>query len=381
MRGPTIAGRPIAVALVAGFPPPAAGMTVAAETLRRRLSEDGLTVVSVATNPQLDGALACLGRVRLVRGMIGWCRYAWALRRLVRVDLVHVFAASWLNFFLFAVPAVVLGRLLRRRVVLHYHGGGAGPFMRRCGWLVMPFLSAVDRLVVPSCFLAEVFSAWGLRVEIIANSVDVARVPATVHAGDQVVLSCRILSPLYDIATAIDAFARLAETSPGSRMIVAGDGPDRGALERRVAAHGLTDRVEFLGNVPHDDMAAVRERATILLNTSRVDNQPVSLIEAMAAGLAIVSTDAGGIPDLAKDGVEALLAPVGDVDALAESLQRVATDPAVRRALVAAGLERARSYRWSAVGEQWCRLHTELLHRGQQTRTPLGDATRDGVGS
>lgn len=372
----------LSIGLVSEFPPPAAGMTVQAETLRRRLSEDGVEVVPVVTNPPFAGPLGLFGRVRFLRAGLAWCRFAWCLRRLARVHLVHVFASSWLNFFLFVAPAVTAGRLLRRVVVVHYHGGSAEPFLRRWGWLASPFLRLAHGLVVPSAFLAEVFAARGLEAEIIANPVDVTPIASDELADVPVVLSCRNLSPVYDIATAIDAFARFAAASPDARMIIAGDGPNRSDLERRAAGHGLGDRIEFLGNVHHDQMAAVRARATVLLNTSRADNQPVSLLEAMAAGLPIVSTDAGGIPGLVEHGAEALLAPVGDADALAGHLLRVATESRLRHALVAAGQVRSRSYRWRAVSELWYRLYDELLPSDDHAATSsLDSVRRDGVRS
>ena len=372
------AGRPVRIGLVSEFPPPGAGMTVQAETLRRRLTEDGLDVVAVRTNPPLRGALRPLGGVRFVRGLIAWCRYAWALRLLARVDLVHVFAISWLSFFLFAAPAVAVGRFLGRGVVVHFHGGNAAPFMHRLGWLALPFLRAAHRFVVPSSFLREVFSPWGLEVDTIDNPVDAARVEATSSTDDPVVLSCRNLGPVYAIGTAIEAFALFSATSPAARMIVAGDGPERGDLERQAKAAGLQDRIEFLGNVEHDDMAAVRSRATILLNTSRVDNQPVSLIEAMAAGLPIVSTDAGGIPCMVRNEAEALLSPVGDAASLARGLQRAATDAEVRDRVIAGGLARARAYRWAEVRQQWYRVYGELLQHDQRPEGSSLESARRG---
>ena len=368
----------VSIGLVSEFPPPGAGMTVQAETLRRRLSEDGFDVVPVRTNPQLHGVLRPLGRVRFVRGIIAWSRYVWALRLLVRVDLVHVFAISWLSFFLFAAPAVVVGRLLGRGVVMHFHGGNAAPFLHRLGWLALPFLRASHRFVVPSRFLCEVFEPWGLQVETIDNPVDAPQVLADSPSSNPVVLSCRNLGPVYDIATAIDAFALFAATSPGARMIIAGDGPERAELELHAAATGLADRIEFLGNVDHDEMATVRERATVALNTSRVDNQPVSLIEAMAAGLPIVSTDAGGIPYMLIHGAEGVLAPIGDAAALARGLQLLTTDSEVRSRIVAGGLARSRRYQWDVVREQWHELYSELLDlHGQATGAPF-DAVRRG---
>lgn len=370
----------VRIGLVSEFPPPGAGMTVQAETLRRRLVEAGFDVVPVRTNSQLRGVLRPLRHVRFVRGAIAWSRFAWAMRRLAGVDLVHVFATSWLSFFLFAAPALVLGRTLGKGVVLHYHGGNAAPFMRRLGWLALPFLRSAHRLVVPSRFLVEVFAPWNLAAEAINNPVDTRPLPPLAPTAEPVVFSCRNLGPVYDIATAIDAFALFAATSPGARLILAGDGPERGRLEARAAALGLADRIEFLGNIEHDDMAAVRDRATIALNTSRVDNQPVSLIEAMAAGLPIVSTDAGGIPHMVENEADALLAPVGDASALAHALRRVATEPATRDRLVAGGRARARAYRWSAIKEQWLRLYGDLLDH-EASDSALGPIRQDGAPS
>jgi len=373
--------RAVAVGLVAGFPPPGAGMTVQAETLRRRLTEDGLVVKAVRTNPQLTGPLRPLQRVRFVRGAIAWARYAWALRALPATDIVHVFASSGLSFFLFVAPAVAVGRVLRRPVVMHYHGGAAATFLDRWGWLAAPFVRAADRVVVPSGFLVDVFARHGIAAVTIANPVDVPSVDAA-PGEPPVVLSCRNLTPIYDIATAIDAFARLVAVVPAARLLVAGDGPDRSALERQADAIGLADRVEFLGNVDPDDMATVRARATLLINTSRVDNQPVSLLEALAAGLPVVSTDAGGIPDMVSHDVDALLAPVGNADALGAHLSSLAQDDTLAERLRAAGRVRARAFRWEAVRSAWFRLYGDLLQQEVRGRfTSLRPTGEDGVRS
>jgi glycosyltransferase involved in cell wall biosynthesis len=195
-----------------------------------------------------------------------------------------------------------------------------------------------------------------------------------------VVLSCRNLTAIYDVSTAINAFGILAAVAPQARMIIAGDGVERAPLEQQALRSGLADRIEFLGNVDHDDMAAVRARATIVLNTSRVDNQPVSLLEALAAGLPVVSTDAGGIAGLLNHDVDALLAPVGDARALGAHLCRLVTDPDLHDRLARAGRQRARSFRWGTVRAQWYRLYGELLERNLPLAPAvLRPAGEDGV--
>jgi peptidoglycan/xylan/chitin deacetylase (PgdA/CDA1 family) len=348
-----------AVALVSEYMPPAAGMTVQAETLLRRLRADGIDIFRVSTNPVCGGALAWIQRVRYLRGVIGWVRYLINLTSVRKADLVHLFSASGLTFLLFSVPTVVAARLLRRPLVMHYHGGGAAEFFGRWGRAALPFVRAADSVVVPSRFLREVFAAHGVHAAAIPNPIEVEPI---VPAPDQlVVLSCRNLTPVYDIATAIRAFERLSAERPDARMLIAGEGPDRQALERQVAAAGLSGRIDFLGNVPHAEMAMVRARASILVNSSRTDNQPVSILEAMAAGLAVVSTDAGGIPAMLSHGEDALLSPVGDARRLGENLSRVASDVVLRRRLTLAARARVLDFRWEAVGPEWWTLYGELM--------------------
>ncbi len=115
-------------------------------------------------------------------------------------------------------------------------------------------------------------------------------------------------------------------------------------------------------------MERVRAGCHALLNTSRVDNQPVSLIEAMASGLPIVSTDAGGIPDLVQHGTTALLADVGDSQTLGRHLQEVFTDADVYQRLRHAGLEQAETFAWSHVGSAWREIYAGSQRDGTPAR-------------
>ncbi len=170
----SISSQPV-IGLVAEFPPPAAGMTVQAATLQRRLEEDGYRVIAVATNPPLPAPLRFLSRVRGVRGLIAWGRFLAALPRLRRVDVVHLFAASWLNFFLFATPTSLTSRALGRPLVIHYHGGAAAAFLDRWARIALPVLSLARPIVVPSSFLADVFGKYGLRTTVVPNPVSARR--------------------------------------------------------------------------------------------------------------------------------------------------------------------------------------------------------------
>ena len=346
------------LALVAEYPPPAAGMTVQAQQLQRRLRAAGVEVVMIRTNPRLPGWLA---RVRYLRGLLRWSRFLWDCRRLRTVEVAHVFACSGLSFLLFVVPAVILARVWERGVVLHYHGGAAESFAQRHPRLVARTLARVGRLVVPSEYLREVFGRLGYPAEVIGNPTDLAAFPFRERpGGDPIVLSCRNLLPVYDVATSVRAFAAVVRRLPGARLLIAGDGPQLDELRRLAAELGIGAAVEFLGNVPNERMPELLARAQILINSSRVDNLPGSILEAFAAGVPVVSTDAGGIPWLVRDGVNGLLAPVGDWERLGAQAVRLIEDPGMATRLARQGRVTVEELSWERIGARWQAVYAAL---------------------
>lgn len=349
------------LALVGEFPPPAAGMTVQADMLVRSLEAEGVSVSAVRTNPALP---AVLERVWLLRGAIKWARFLLACRVLRSVDVVHVFACSGLSFALFALPPVLLGRVLGKGVVLHYHGGAVQEFARQHRRLLHWTLARVDRLVVPSGFLQHVFDKLGYAADVIGN-------PTDLHAfrfrprprREPVVLACRNLEPVYDVGTAIRAFGVLHELRPAARLVVAGDGSQRPTLERLVSELGLGAAVEFVGSVPNERMPELLNAANVLINSSRADNLPGSIVEAFASGVPVVSTDAGGIPWLIEDEVNGLLAPVGDWRVLGAQLVRMVRDAQMAGRLVSQGRQVAESLSWKRIGPRWQGVYRQLAPR------------------
>src|SRR5207245_1993119 len=122
------------------------------------------------------------------------------------------------------------------------------------------------------------------------------------------ILSARNLDPYYRVDVTLEAFALLRERFPGATLTIAGDGSERARLMRRASALG--DRgIRFLGRVAPADMPALYEAADIFVNSSIVDNQPLSVLEAFAAGLHVISTATGDIAALVRDGETGLVVP------------------------------------------------------------------------
>jgi glycosyltransferase involved in cell wall biosynthesis len=319
----------------------------------------GLRVRILHVDPALDGLLGRLQRVRFVRTLVTSVAYWWSLlREIPRHDVVHAYSASYWSFLLAPVPALLVGRLFGKRTILNYHSGEAPDHLARWGWHAIPLMRLAREIVVPSPWLADVFARFGLRATVVVNSLDLHAIPIRRRTAPRpAFLTNRSFQAHYNVAGVLDAFARIQARHPEASLVVAGDGPLRTALHERAAALGLR-HLRFVGAVDQVAMRRLYDDADVLLNGSLIDNMPLTLIEAFAAGLPVVTSDAGGIPWMVRDGENGVLVPAGDADALAQGALALLADPA--RALAHADRARAEAletYTWDAVRPGWLAVY------------------------
>lgn len=337
------------VVLVGPLPPPAGGMANQTRQLARLLGESGVQVQLVQSNPPYRPAW--IGNVRGLRAVFRLIPYLAALWRALRgADIAHVMANSGWAWHLFAAPAIWLARLRGVPVLVNYRGGEAETFLCRQARWVRPTMRLARVLAVPSGFLQGVFARHGMTAEVVPNVVDLARFrPAERRTPGKHIVVTRNLEPIYDIPTALRALAKVRTRFPAARMTVAGSGPERESLQRLAHELGIAEVVRFTGRLDRDEIAALYRDADLLLNPSTADNMPNSLLEAMASGVPIVSTNVGGVPFLVEHERTALLVPARDADAMAAAVVRVFEDAGFRNRMVAAAQQACRAYSWERV--------------------------------
>ncbi len=341
------------VLLVGPVAPPQGGMATSLAALGSVLpgasGEHSVQVCVLRTNT----ALGLIEHIPVVRSVLGFCLFLLQFLLLApRCRVIHLLGASNLYFWLRCAPVLLLGRFLGRRVVLQYKGGLLGDFLASSGRATRWFLRRAHVLAVPSPFLARVLAQHGVGSVIIPNIAEVQHFPWRARAlFAPRLLVARSLEPLYGVDIVLAAFARLRAAHPEAQLHIAGDGVARAALEAQAASCG---GVTFHGALKRAALAALHEQCDIFVNASRADNMPVSMIEAMASGLAIVSTSAGGIPDLVVAGRDALLVPVDDTAALHLALESVLAD-------VAAARQRAESAHAQVASFEAPRVRAHLL--------------------
>ena len=367
-------GSALRIGLVGPLPPPFGGMANQMKQLSKLLRKEGVEVRIVQTNA--DYWPKAVGRFRRVRAFFRLVPYVLRLWRLAaQVDVIHVLANSGWSWQLFATPAIWIGQLRNIPVVVNYRGGKAKNYFGRAIARVRPTMSRGAALIVPSPYLREVFAEFGFKAAVIPNIIDLERFhPADRRdsekgQGPHLVIT-RNLEPIYDIGTAIRAVAQIAPKMPGLRVSIAGSGPQEKELKALASKLDLDQVIDFIGRLPPEAVAELYRSADLMLNPTTVDNMPNSILEAMASGIPIVTTNVGGIPHVVRDEETALFVAPGDAEGMAAQVRRVLSEEGLRERLVTNGLTEVRQYAWPEVRARWLECYRKVAGIVQPGETP-----------
>jgi glycosyltransferase involved in cell wall biosynthesis len=364
------------IGLVGPLPPPPGGMANQTVQLQQLLLHDGHKVELVQMNAPY--APAWISRIPVLRAGARLVPYLGRLWQVAgRVQLLHIMANSGWSWHLFAAPAIWIASLRGCPVVVNYRGGEADAFLQRAGGWVGPSLRRSAALMVPSGYLEAIFQRHGFGSTVVPNviSLDRFRVSAAPRppAGEgawPVLLVARHLEPIYDNQTALRAFALLRVRHADARLIIAGSGPDGPMLAALAQELGIAAAVHFTGRVDNATMAALYRESDIMLNPSLVDNMPNSVLEALASGVAVVSTDVGGVPYLVQHGCNALLVPPRQPQAMADAMLRLLGEPELLQRLRTAGLQLVAQYTWAQVRPRLLQVYHEVIQQGAGAAVP-----------
>ncbi len=250
-----------------------------------------------------------------------------------------------------------MARALHKRVILHYHSGEAERHLARWGALVHPWLRRVDEIVVPSDYLRRIFAGHGYHARVIRNVIETEHFRyRDRHPLRPRLLSTRNFEPHYRVENTLRAFVALRSRYPEATLTLAGYGSGEERLRQEAARLG-PQGIRFAGRVEPESVPALYDDSDIFVNSSIIDNQPVSILEAFASGLPVVSTGTGDIPAMVGAGEMGLLVPPDRPEEMAQAVAALLQEP--QRALLIARRARQaiRDYAWTSVREAWSEVY------------------------
>lgn len=340
------------IGLVGPLPPPFGGMANQLQQLQKLLQKEGVGAYVVQVNKPYKPLF--IEKIRGLRALLRFFPYVANLWKTAgKVDIFHIFANSGLSWFLYAAPAIHIAKFRKKRAIVNYRGGEAETFFKKYFPFVRWSLHYADSLIVPSGYLQSVFKKYNWNSQVVPNIINLQKFKPAISQNDfkekPVILVARNLEPIYDNLTALMSFRHFRREFPDAQMIVAGSGPEAELLKDFAATENISEHVRFTGKVDSQKMAELYQIASITLNPSLADNMPNSILESLASGVPVVTTNVGGIPYLVKDNVTALFVKPGDYEGMSHAMARLVRDEKLRRETIRNGIDLVKQFTWDNV--------------------------------
>ena len=285
---------------------------------------------------------------------------SWRYRTSYDVAQVAVFSGA---SFIWAEAVCNLLTAIRCPYILTLHGGGLPEFARKATRRVRRLLGSAAAVTVPSMYLFDRMRTHRSDLILIPNALNIAAYDRPVHHIRPRLAWLRAFHDIYNPMMAPRVLARLKDEFPSIKLMMVG--PDKGDASRgktmaEARRYGVESHLEMRSLLPKQEVPSLLKTADIFLNTSRIDNTPVSVLEAMAARLCVVSTHVGGIPYLLESGHDAFLVPEDDDAAMATAVRLLLKDQQLARNIQIEASRKVQKFDWDVVLPQWQDLLTSV---------------------
>lgn len=324
------------ILLICNYKPGVGGISGQVEILQRRLREEGHVAGIFNTKASVRKRLLMLPKLQ---------------REAKGYDVLHIHCCSGWGF-LPAVLGVTVGDRLGKRVVLTYHGGGGEAFFHKHPRLVRKYLTQTDVNIVLSGFLANVFKKHALPFVLIPNVVEFDE--SLFRRRESITpnyICIRAHEPLYNIPCILRAFKRVQQEIPQASLTLVGSGSQHEKL-MQLASDMKLNNVSFVGRVDNSEIYSYLDQADVMLSAPTTDNMPVSLLEAMNAGLLVISSRVGGVPYIVEDGKTGWLFASDRNDELAERMLWAVQHQERTLSMIANARQAVKMYRWDNIKQQ-----------------------------
>ena len=324
------------ILLICTYKPGVGGISGQVELLQKYLRSEGHSADIFSTKrPILQRLLLPIQLLREARGY----------------DVLHIHCCSGWGF-LPAVIGITIGRWLKKRIVLTYHGGGGEKFFGKHPRLVHHFLTRTNTNIVLSGFLAKIFDKHHIPYTIIPNIIELDDSQFRLRETIRPYFICtRAHETLYNIPCILKAFQLVQKEIPEASLSLVGNGSEHENLIHFSQELNLRN-VTFIGRVGNNEIYRQLDQADIFLSSPTIDNMPVSVLEAMNAGLLVISSRVGGVPYMIKNNTTGLLFESDNHEELAQKMLWAAANQTVTKAIIQQAHRAVGNYRWEIIKEK-----------------------------
>lgn len=334
------------------------GQSIQAKRLFDAFANDETIELSfIPNNPE-----TVFQNIKYLRTIFASLKFWWSLlTNIYKFDVVQVFSSGSTGYVIATLPPLLFSRIYAKKVILNYHSGELEAHIETWKKTALPTMRKFDEIVVPSQFLVDVFAKYGFKAKAIFNFADSEKFKfRTRKPLRPVFLSNRNFEAHYQVADVLRAFQIIQKKYPEAKLFVAGFG-SQGKELKKLAADLSLQNVEFVGKIPNEKMPQLYEKADIYLNSSIVDNMPLSFIEAFSAGTPIVSYATGGIPYIVENGETGLLVEQNNFEDLAQKAIFLLENQDTAQKMIANAEKQSRIYQTKNVKKDWENYYQSIV--------------------
>lgn len=325
------------------------------------LSSKGKTTTSVESLGLRLGEFCCVkiasGKSNKLLRLLDMMRLVISNRKSADVVLIDTYSTT--NFY-YALVIGQLSRWFNIKYIPILHGGNLEHRLKHNPKMSKWLFKHAYKLVSPSNFLKTIFNNYGYNnVTFIPNTIDIKDFDFQNRDINIIkLLWVRSFSEIYNPEMAVLVLEHLIKHGYKAQLTMVGPESDGALAKTKLLAKSKNLNINFTGKLTREEWVNLSKGNNIFINTTNYDNTPVSVIEAMALGLPIVSTNVGGIPFLIKDEVNALLVAQNDADAMAKAIIRLQNHKDLKDKLVLQARTKAEQFNWDVVRSKWESLLT-----------------------
>lgn len=274
-----------------------------------------------------------------------------------KVDYVLIDTYSTYNFW-YAFIISQLCRILAIKYIPKLHGGDLPKRLNKNPILCSMIFKNAYKNIAPSQYLLEAFSNRDYAELIcIPNTIEIHKYEFKKRKIiEPKLLWVRSLSTIYNPEMALEVAFLVKKEFPLTQLCMVGPDKEKMKKKLRIKAEELQIEVLFTGKLSKSKWVKLSEGYDIFLNTTHFDNTPISVIEAMALGMPVVSTNVGGIPFLVRDRETALLVNDNDVDAMVANIKELLINAELKEVMVLNALNLVQQFDWNLVKKQWYKI-------------------------
>ena len=279
------------------------------------------------------------------------------IKNVYQVDIVLIDTYSTANFY-YALFTSQLCRVLHIKYIPILHGGNLIRRLQSNPVISGMIFNHAHKLISPSLYQKEVFESFDYqKIHYIPNSFKINFYHfSTKEFKRPKLLWVRSFSNIYNPQLAIRVLKTLIDKGMNASLCMVGPDGDGSLKEVKQLVSDLNVSVRFTGKLTKAKWRTLAKDYNIFINTTNFDNMPVSVIEAMALGLPVISTNVGGMPHLIQDGIDGFLVPQNDINAFANAIKDIVNNPEISNAMALKARQKVEQFDWEVVKHKWFRV-------------------------